>query len=584
MKRLLVLTFLTFVAFSGCVEGPEESSPPSVEGVSNASSDVVEEEECAPETLCPLDACGSVEDGCGGTFECTEGCACEDTAVQIPSCGMCSLGVTRCDGEAPMGACEMPLRLTEAVGELQAADCEARIVYVDLLRASSGDGSLDAPAGDLQVAIDRAQAPSVIVVAGEPSIETEIRLRDGVSLLGGFTTQFERDETKRPALARGVIARDITSTTVVSRFNVRTPDETGDRENVAFFALNASGLVLEHMDVQSGQGGPGARGADGTSGKRGLDGEAGNPGRMFRLTGPNNDLENLPMGGGGDGGAEVVCADGATTEKGGNGGGGEGLLRETPQSSALQFPPPANGRSTSEAMRGLVEGPRDGESPMLSEPRGSDGQGAEAALISAEVVGSDWRVLSVGGEGDEGSAGVHGLGGAGGAGAKSPPIAPNRCGGAGGSGGGSGGCGGTQGVGGGAGWPSVAVFAVESTGLTFHDVTVQSGQGGQGGPGGLGGLGGSGGLGGEATLLCEDGSTTTTRPGAGGDGSAGQDGGHGGGGSGGASVGIVCVDSILEDPKGTLAIQKGQPGRGGTSSSSEGDVGLSLESHDCQIQ
>jgi len=95
-------------------------------------------DECEPIVVCPAEACGMVDDGCGGSLEC-EPCACQGGVPVETTCGPCGLGQVVCDS-ATGGSCETPSVVEGIEG------CEA-MLFVD--QGASGDGSKGSPFGTI---------------------------------------------------------------------------------------------------------------------------------------------------------------------------------------------------------------------------------------------------------------------------------------------------------------------------------------------------------------------------------------------------------------------------------------------------
>lgn len=513
------------------------------------------------------DQCGLQDDGCGGSIDCGV-CECVGGDPAEPMCGPCGLGVARC---------------TEA-GELECVDdlrvdptsCESAVVYFRQSDAAEGTGHLEDPFTSWELVEDALNTRAdiaAVVIAASPRIAHQLTVYDGVSILGGFDSEFAPDVSMRARFeprvnadtpcrnvrcARGDVchkgtcvavpecpdgglhtdhqlglrAVDITASTLVRGIDVYAPDGSQGQSSYGAVAKNAEGLTLKSVTIHAGQGGDGAEGADGRDGMFGQDGGDGQPGFV---TGSG---VNASRGGGAPGhvrqssDARRTCAYDSRVAAG---RGGTGEWRWSDQSTLPASPGKDSETATGgEALRfnGDIGG------AGASGRAGRDG----AAPESSPFCISNAQTLLMRGRGEDGEHGQNGGGGAGGGGAKSTID----CGGVSGGGGGSGGCGGEAGMGGLPGGASVGLLLQDESAPSLIQTIISTAEPGQGGPGGVGGRGAGGGKGGAWAGVCETGEQVWTS-GPGGRGGDGGEGGDGAPGRDGFAESVVClVPTVLE--------------------------------------
>ena len=388
-------------------------------------------------------------------------------------------------------------------------------------------GSRVMPMRTLEAALEEAERSSKDVYLHEGVYEGTIRMRSGVSIYGGYGSNWVREERNLSIIVGSydanlvtiyngvpaVIVNDIDDPTVIDQVEIEAPNAVNLSSNaIGVYVRNSEGFSLFRTTVIVGDG---ASGIVGTTGAAGGDGKEGNQG--------DDGCED----------AGLVCIQSCSNPTGGAGGTNSG------------------GCNGGAGGRGGNPGIGNGDSdPQV----GSTSTGGSAACGGGGSAGTN---EGAGGDGKNGCDGAAGAPGAGGDG-DGQVVSGAWYGSNGGSG--AGGCGGSGGSGGGGGGGSLGVFIVDSTpNIRFNTFQV-----GNGGPGGVGAGGGTGGLGGSGdrggSKEDDDGPG-----GVGGDGGSGGSGGSGGGGGGGVSYGIYTPNAL--DP---VAISDNEviPGEGGAGGSS----------------
>lgn len=456
----------------------------------------------------------------------------------------------------------------------------ATSVFVDVEEGDDEDnvlGDLRHPFKTINAAIAFAATkdpkPPVLVSKGQ--YQEQVMMRDGVSVYGGYdaSTAWSRNIAKNRTTViwsgqetqavRAVVAQNISSTTVLQGFSIRAQgsvQSSGSSYGVYVYQAN-SGLIIEHNEIQSGNGMDGRNGKNGTNGLNGKDGGVGSGSfeydRCQLCLGCNiadfNALMKPGLGG------DSPCDNHGG--KGGNGG-----RRHSAGSNGE--PGQINGGTA--GLGGASEGLNGGPGgPGSNGNVGANGNGGVAA--GTLTPGGLW----VPGGGNNGDDGQPGRGGGGGGGGGGDTDAFCFSAGAAGGGGGAGGCQGTGGEGGTGGGGSFGIFIVEAKPVLRNN-TIQSGYGGNGGMGGAGGTGGEGGAGGNGGAAADQDVGTIGLGGKGGPGGRGGNGGAGGGGAGGAAFSIyilgassdpVCSDNDLTPGAG------GMGGSGGAGTANKGQDG-----------
>lgn len=544
-------------------------------GVDADDTDAVDEDDtdqvCEPSTECPEDACGTIDDGCGGTIECGL-CPCQEGAVIEPTCGSCELGSRVCgDDETGAGTCE-----ERDIPGLAADGCDD-LVFVDAQNGTStGEGTKDSPLDTLEAGLSQARDHEAlaVILAGQTSVQYEgpVRLDSAISIIGGYSSEWEPGESYRPTIVSGesvegleaedhvgISSQGVTSPHRIEAVVVRTDDVVArGASNYGIHVVDSRDMEIVDVEVHAGNGGDGR---DGDAGEAGLDGEDGGDA-------PTTKLHELDSETTGEAGANGECS-----EADGGAGGKHGYVSGDESREATE------GESTLFAAGGSADG-ADGEQGT----DGADGSDGDGGTATAEIVDGRWVSLGDGGNGGQGEPGSGG-GGGGGDGPDTDADS-NSYGGAGG-GGGAGGCGGAGGAGGQSGGASFGLFISEA-GVMIEDSYFSADRGGHGGNGANGGDGGSGGqLGQGATEYFFIGQGTFNLAHPGGDGGSGGDGGrggYGGGGAGGPSYGAYC-DGANVELLGDVELNVNGASEGGSSgaaSGGDGEAGVSLDDYQCR--
>jgi hypothetical protein len=472
-------------------------------------------------------------------------------------------------------------------------------------------GAWDAPCATIGRGLDRAVSASRARVRVSDGLYREnVRLRDGVSLLGGHSA---RTWTRNPEVFVSVLngftatpqsadrvavdASGIMAPTELSGFTINAENAAPGGNSVAVYARDAgNGLLIQQNVIFAGSGGLGVTGARGANGPAGNSGSAGansfirgfcdvlvtgSAGGQRSCADPNTNA-TVNISGGAGGGSN--CPD--PQVRNGSGAGGLGPQGGGGGLGGGNFEGTVNGC-------GIINFPAD-SLPGADGADGSDGGGGGAPNNGAGAVNTSvwqWR----GAAGSRGGHGQQGSGGGGGgsaAGVFAFVYSGELYYGATGGGGGSGGCAGGGGVGGVSGGGSFGIKLVFSGAgpsnasqmprvLDNFIARGSGGRGGDGGPGGAGGDPGLGALGGGGVnqslfgFCMADGSV-------GGDGGRGGHGGGGAGGQGGASVDIYVHNSNGVNPGygqdnafalANDALTGGAGGQGGNSSNEGSGLG-----------
>lgn len=551
-------------------------------------------ETCVPKTTCGENECGMVGDGCGGTLDCGT-CACKNGVAEIARCGICDLGVRKCgDSETGSGTCVGPT-IPGLSSESDEETCSSKLLFVDNAASGGGtaDGSRQEPFGTYSKARQAAESGQTIIMASEQPYEERVKVKDGVSVIGGFSAApdfkyLEANRTKvevpvkdGASAVKGLVAENIAQESTVARMSVITSDAEAGMNNYGAYVIDSPVITLRQVQVEAGKGGKGKSGKDGSEGDSGGFGDDGF--WMGWSCCPNWASANAS-----NAGKNSSCP----KANGGSGGRGGATLQQGAGQSTLT----SNAGEPSKA--GVQGGERGEDGVMGKEGKtgrngrgGADGRNGSAKPAGGSVMGEKWTPE---GKGANGEKGTYGEGGGGGGGAyrhdtcwkgqsgdltgEFLEAAPA------GAGGGAGGCGGTGGKGGEPGYGSFGLFVVRSD-VKLVGSEFRASFGGQGGNGGQGGKGGSGGSGGTGTpLMNVDGCTQTDlgySSGDGGDGAKGGDGGAGAGGAGGVSYGAYCFEST-PTLKGETRFESGGKANGGVSPGEDGRAGIAQDSFNCQ--
>ena len=433
-----------------------------------------------------------------------------------------------------------------------------------------GCGTLAVPCGSITFGMLQAATsgrPHVYIAVG--SYNEAVQLRDGVSLFGGYATNFgSRSLANRAAitgsnLALGtrhtVIGVGLTQPISFDALVVQGSNANGQLasgagiHSVGILLLNSSATVtITQTDIFTGNGSTGLDGSNGSSATVIAAQAGGNGGNALESQSPFCD--ETTRGAAGSAGGSGLLAGGA---------GGAGGTKDTDCDDPFNPDFTASGGNSGVAAvvtASLLGTPGSGGAACAAGAPGHDGReshGANGAGAGGPLVVGGLLVIS---SGSGGSLGLDGGGGGGGAGSGGCDTGTDSYG-AGGGGGGSGGLrAGSVGSGGLAGGASIGIYLSAAHG-TIQGVTIMRGAGGNGGDGGFGGGGQPGGLGGTGGSADGD----SQAGGKGGDGGTGGHSGAGGGGSGGLSVGILSVSGSTMSVTGTSSAggAAGLPGSGG---------------------
>ena len=522
--------------------------------------------ECVPETMCPEDACGQLDDGCGGTLECTP-CECVDGAVAIePSCGHCGLGRTTCEpGTSGPSTCTMP----EAQGlDWERVECTS-IVYVDIANQGGNEsGSETEPFASLETALRHRASQSLdvpyllMVRAGSETLESGLEIPDHTVVLGGLDARWHPSAQKTSLASAGTILadedkqvglliQDIENGVWVSGVQLSLAPLGGRAHtSVGVLVRDSSARVwLAHLDVTAA---PGADGEDGIDGIDGADGESGpNADNPLAVDAPDRPTPGTAL----DPPSGATCA-GTKGGQGGYGAYATNPRRSIPEAGhASDGGVPGGSAATDPAITAVGEpGVNAATWAAVSPTAPADGLSGVAVdhLGEMTVIGnhSAWVHKGDGSSGEDGEPGWGGGGGAGGTQVLRIFDFVSYPGGSGGAGG-NGGCSGTGGTGGGMGGSSIGLLVLEAPDTVITSSSFTSKVGGDGGKGGAGGNGGMGAAGGAGTTQVKqsDGSLDahSGAGGQGGRGMNGKDGGDGAGGQGGHSLGAWCSHPVDYD-------------------------------------
>lgn len=609
-KKLLIASIGSLLLLSlGCSDEP---APPSKtadmtsEDMGHAGADTPDDSPdmtskdmtCTPITVCPQDSCGMVDDRCGGQLDCGP-CACENGQPTSPSCGLCGLGSPSCEGDT-LTCSDVPS--IPGLASLDASQCEAALLYVDLTATEPGLGTKASPFPGLRPALDalktKPQIKAILIKGdGSHAVPDLFELSNGVSLIGGFDSNWKPKPDARPLLEVGaelpnkdivgLQAKGIDQPTLLYnlRFKVRD-NATPGRSTYGLYLQDSDALELVRVDIESGKAGDGL---DGEAGSAGKDGVAGNSAAYAHFMGDS--LYNVTAGGGPTSPNFTDCMTSGHCV-----GAAGGLGRMCNPLTKVCDAPKVGSTSAGNGQGGdpgalFSQDGGSGSPGRYADPsgdlNGKEGKGG-GSIMNGYWVSS--------GAGADGQNGQQGSGGGGGGGAYSSGIEkPPYCGAvtascpycvpcpapSGGSGGG-GGEGGTGGKGGSAGGSSFGVLIINGK-LKATDSLIKAGfagVGGDGANGGLGGLGGRGGLGGNFIQFESQRVTTLYRGGSGANGQDGQKGGNGGGGAGGDSYAVYCLDGTLAlDP--LTRFEHGGSANGGMSEGNRGEAGRGIETFGC---
>ena len=294
-------------------------------------------------------ACGTDIDIFSDPDHCGEcGHACEyDNAT--PRCdggvcvlGPCNPGFTNLNGQTQDG-CEYPCQptsdddLPDPDGD--DANCDGidgerdRAVFVspDGVDEDNDEGAIDAPFRTINAGIvfASAQVPKRMVLVAEGAYLEQVRVKDGVTLAGGYDPSTWRrdpsvhetivivDQIEPSGAIRALIADGITADTLITGLTIRTTNNpTPGGASQAIWSRNSGpGLVILGNRIEPGDGGIGTSGTPGITGNDGVDGQPGETGGPENWWNPQITIQ-------GGAGSENPCASGS--DAGGGAGGAAG--------------------------------------------------------------------------------------------------------------------------------------------------------------------------------------------------------------------------------------------------------------------
>ncbi len=401
----------------------------------------------------------------------------------------------------------------------------------------------------------------------------------GVSLIGGFDTNWNHTENRTPIMGHRIALRysNLNGDAELNTISIKAtdpaqssqnsmalrivygtanltiqntslesgdilaaaPDDAESGSSYGIYAFELAQLEIIDSEVIAGKGGDGGAGSPGEPGE---DGDPGDPG------GTTPDCVTDTTGAPGGNGGTHPGIEALNGHKGGDGG---DMVTSGNPGAASSGDGPCGGAPSESGNT-----PPPGSPATCNGDSGNAGDSAEDLVNGPGTMSDSYSPVS-GLPGEDGEHGVPGSGGGGGA--AHTCFTCNDAPGNGGGGGGAAGSGGEGGKPGAGGGGSFAIYA-NNTDLILTNTTLQAGSGGNGGASGEGGPGGSGGDAGSGSDNCGGYGA------GGGDGGAGGDGGPGGdgsGGSGGPSIALVLVESAMDFDD--LTLQAGDGGNGGAS-------------------
>ena len=563
---------------------------------------------CTPEAVCE-EACGEIDDGCGGVLDCGA-CGCVEGVPVDLRCGACGFGQTFCEEEGG-GHSAVSCSLSSLASAPE--EC-AQVIHVRSAQPSqSPDGSRENPFATLGEAMEAAAqngATFIALAAGEYALEAGLTLLEGVHVVGGFTPDFFFDEEGTSTLViaplaqegnyMAIKARDLVEPTWLKQLDVQIESVAERGTLYGVHAVASPGLRFEEFNLFPTSVSDGASGADGQAG---MDGIKGGDAALTSYLGDRSGQDTATHDqtayvNGADAGEAGTNTDCAAVARGGAGGEGAHIIYNSfvmPPAMPLTVFSAERGKASAAGLSGGSAGSNvipNGEAGQKG-MSGMQGMSAASGVSSGSIVNSFW---SVGGDGQPGEDGTHGTGGSGGGGSWWMEVVSsnerlNKPG-ASGGGGGAGGCGGKGGGGGQAGSSSFGMLLIDSEGIVFDRVLVRASAAGDGGDGGQGGRGGLSGQGGAATTMYENnyGFFAGNRPppqphsriaGLGGAGGAGGEGGAGGAGAGGSSFGVYCEGASSVMRIGEVVVEAGQPGNGGETTDASAQDGQAKDVVNC---
>jgi hypothetical protein len=550
---------------------------------------------CLPPDVTMSAACVPGPDGPACTYQCAPGFADID-GVLLNGC------------ECQLFAASWPPGAFGVDGNCDGTvDPTDGFVFVSKTGDDGNPGTLEAPVLTIGAGIALAAPGGRTVVVAQGEYDEQVALADGVSLFGGYRSDFGARDTylfavriehpSGPAGHPALVADGIQQATAVGGLRVTaTAGQHPDRGSTAVLLRACGpGLTLEDLVVEAA---PGAAGIPGTSSSQILAGlGVPSPSQLGGVAGGNGQggvsawsmncsgvtrvggaggSKTCPVSGtavsGGAGGDSTCPATGcAIGSPCGNGGCSDYMIGDTCDFAAVYAAAipntaasPGSGSAGGAAGEVTYDAPTTiwgssfcDDNPTLrraggnGQPggKGAGGGGGVGAAAAASVLDTTTG-LWAGGDGTHGTGGADGAGGGGGTqgngydALSGSGASSDRLGGAGG-GGGSGGCGAPGATRGGGGGGSIGVLIVLDAGLQGPVLTGVRVIPAKAGKGGAGGVGLSGGAPGPGGLGGPGNFWCARQGGKGGDGGAGGTGGGGGGGGGGSVSGFHVVAPLL---------------------------------------
>ena len=301
-------------------------------------------------SLANCGACGDVCDLPGADETCSAGACvflgCQDGFIDLnedPSDG-CEYACTFVSDEDEPDTLFADLDCDGVDGEIESS------VFVwsggtDLNSGLAPDRPVESLARALQIASAIEGRDTILVAVGTYTSAIPVRLVSGVSIYGGYGSDFTTRTTERPVIIgeseTTVIAENLTAAVVVEGVDFQNANASAPGEESVVFRVSNAGdfLLLRSVAIQAGFGGDGAAGSPGSSGRDGgsgrdASGSSGGPGGSPGVggSGGNGRRETSGLGGssGGDNGGASTCGGG-----GGSGGsGGSGCFDGNPPRAA----------------------------------------------------------------------------------------------------------------------------------------------------------------------------------------------------------------------------------------------------------
>lgn len=311
MKYILLFSIISLCA--ACGPNQTSTTTPTTDMPSvDMSEDLNDTDDaCQPQTECPPNTCGMIDDGCGGQLNCGQPktcdeinvcgmhddgcgnqidcgpCLCDGDQPTTSSCDACNIFALQCQSSQPV--CDGPN--IPSLRQISVTECEQRLIYVNANHQGDEQGTKTNPYKTVTAALTaiatKSPKPLAILIAGNQTYEGTINVTPGVHLLGGFNTDWQPDATIRPTLngtpktddhVIGLQATNIAEDTWIAHLNITTPDAQNGHNNYAVHVNNSPKLKFFKVKAQAGKGGAGVHGLDGQDGADGVIGGMGRHG------------------------------------------------------------------------------------------------------------------------------------------------------------------------------------------------------------------------------------------------------------------------------------------------------------------